>query len=36
MWADGNTYADFYAWDSSQSALAKTMIAIRSQVELKH
>jgi hypothetical protein len=36
MWADGDTYADFYAWDSSPSALAQTMIAIRSQVELKH
>jgi hypothetical protein len=34
MWADGNTYADFYAWDSSPSALAQTMIAIRPKVEL--
>ncbi|MGH3157468.1 MAG: hypothetical protein ACRDNF_12940, partial [Streptosporangiaceae bacterium] len=36
MWADGNTYADFYAWNSSTSALAKTMIGIRPQVELSH
>jgi hypothetical protein len=36
MWADGNTYADFYAWNSSPSALAKTMITIRPQVELTH
>jgi hypothetical protein len=35
MWADGNTYADFYAWDSTPSALAQTMIGIRPQVELK-
>jgi hypothetical protein len=33
MWADGNSYADFYAWNSSQSALAKTMITIRQQIE---
>ena len=36
MWADGNTYADFYAWGSSTSALAQTMIAIRPHVELTH
>ena len=36
MWADGDTYADFYAWNSSPSALAKTMIGIRSKVELGH
>ena len=36
MWADGDTYADFYAWNSSPSALAKTMIGIRPQVELSH
>jgi hypothetical protein len=34
MWADANTYADFYAWGSSPSALAQTMIAIRHEVEL--
>jgi hypothetical protein len=34
MWADGNTYADFYAWNSSPSALARTMIGIRPKVEL--
>jgi hypothetical protein len=33
MWADGNSYADFYAWNSSPSALAKTMISIRPQIE---
>jgi hypothetical protein len=36
MWADGNTYADFYAWNSSPSALAQTMLSIRPQVELPH
>lgn len=36
MWADGDTYADFYAWNSSTSALAKTMITIRPKVELGH
>jgi hypothetical protein len=36
MWADGNSYADFYAWNSSPSALAQTMTAIRLQVELTH
>jgi len=35
MWADGSTYADFYAWDSNPAALAKTMIAIRPHVEIK-
>jgi hypothetical protein len=34
MWADANSYADFYGWGSSLSSLAKTMIAIRPQVEL--
>jgi hypothetical protein len=33
MWADVNSYADFYAWNSTQSALAKTMISIRPQIE---
>lgn len=36
MWADGDSYADFYAWNSSPSALAKTMVGIRSKVELSH
>jgi hypothetical protein len=36
MWADGNTYADFYAWNSSTSSLAKTMIGIRPKIELSH
>ncbi len=36
LWADANTYADFYAWGSSPAALAQTMIAIRPQVELAH
>ncbi len=36
MWADHNTYADFYAWGSSPSALAQTMIAIRPKIELTH
>jgi hypothetical protein len=36
MWADSNTYADFYAWHSSTSELAKTMIANRARVELTH
>jgi hypothetical protein len=36
MWADGDTYADFYSWNSSTSALAKTMIGIRPKVELSH
>ena len=34
MWADGNSYADFYAWNSSPSALAQTMMGIRPEVEL--
>jgi hypothetical protein len=34
MWADGNTYTDFYAWASNPTALAQTMIAIRPQIEL--
>ncbi len=34
MWADNNSYADFYAWNSSPSALAETMLTIRPQVEL--
>jgi hypothetical protein len=36
IWADANTYADFYAWNSTPSALAQTMIAIRPSVELTH
>jgi hypothetical protein len=36
MWADHNSYSDFYAWDSSPTELAQTMIAIRPQVELAH
>ena len=35
MWADANTYADFYSWNSKPAALAQTMIATRPQVELK-
>jgi hypothetical protein len=34
MWVDTNTYADFYAWQSSPAALAKTMLAARPQIEL--
>jgi hypothetical protein len=34
MWADANTYADFYAWNSKPAALATTMLATRPQVEL--
>jgi hypothetical protein len=33
MWADANSYADFYGWNSSQSALAKTMISVRPKIE---
>jgi hypothetical protein len=33
MWADANSYADFYGWNSSPSALAKTMIAIRPRIQ---
>lgn len=33
MWADANSYADFYAWNSSQSALAKTMLSVRPRIE---
>jgi hypothetical protein len=34
MWADKNTYADFYAWRTSPAALAKVMLAARPQIEL--
>ena len=34
MWADKNTYADFYAWRSSPAALAKAMLAARPEIEL--
>jgi hypothetical protein len=34
MWADRNTYTDFYAWVSSPTALARTMLAIRPHIEL--
>jgi hypothetical protein len=33
MWVDGNSYADFYAWNTSPSQLDKTMRAIRPEVE---
>lgn len=33
MWADANSYADFYAWNSSPSSLAKTMTSIRPQIQ---
>ena len=36
MWADANSYADFYSWNSSPSALAKTMISARPQIEHSH
>jgi hypothetical protein len=36
MWADHNTYADFYAWNSSPTALAQTMLAIRPHIEVAH
>jgi hypothetical protein len=36
MWADSNSYADFYAWNSSPSELARTMTAIRARVERAH
>ena len=36
MWVDGNSYADFYAWNSSPSELATTMRAIRPKVQLTH
>jgi hypothetical protein len=35
MWADANSYADFYAWNTRPAALAKTMLATRPQVELR-
>ena len=34
MWADKNTYADFYAWRSSPAALARAMLAARPEIEL--
>jgi hypothetical protein len=34
MWADANTYTDFYAWNSSPSALASAMLAVRPSIEL--
>jgi hypothetical protein len=34
MWADHNTYTDIYAWNTTPAALARTMIAIRPQIEL--
>jgi hypothetical protein len=36
MWADNNSYADFYAWNTSPSELATMMRAIRPQVERAH
>jgi hypothetical protein len=36
MWADGNSYADFYAWNASPSELATTMRSIRPKVERTH
>jgi hypothetical protein len=36
MWVDGNSYADFYAWNTSPSELATTMRAIRPEVERTH
>jgi hypothetical protein len=36
MWADRNSYADFYAWNSSPSQLARTMMAVRPKVERAH
>jgi hypothetical protein len=36
MWVDGNSYADFYAWNTSPSKLATTMRAIRPQVQRTH
>jgi hypothetical protein len=36
MWVDGNSYADFYAWNTSPSELATTMRSIRPQVERTH
>jgi hypothetical protein len=36
MWVDGNSYADFYAWNTSPSDLATTMRAIRPKVQLTH
>jgi hypothetical protein len=33
MWADANSYADFYAWNSSTSSLARTMISIRPRIQ---
>jgi hypothetical protein len=34
MWADRNTYADFYAWRRSPAALARVMLAARPEIEL--
>jgi hypothetical protein len=36
MWADHDTYTDFYAWNSSPAALSHSMIAIRPQIEIAH
>ena len=36
MWVDGNSYADFYAWNTSPSDLATTMRTIRPKVQLTH
>ena len=36
MWVNGNSYADFYAWNTSPSQLATTMRAIRPEVERTH
>lgn len=36
MWADNNSYADFYAWNTSPSELATMMRAIRPEVERAH
>jgi len=36
MWADNNSYADFYAWNTSPAELAAMMRAIRPEVERAH
>jgi hypothetical protein len=36
MWADSNSYADFYAWNTSPAELASTMRTIRPEVQRTH
>jgi len=36
MWADNNSYADFYAWNTSPAELATTMRAIRPKIQRTH